>query len=179
MNIFLTSPDPVACAVALDDRRVIKMALETAQLLSVAIRLRCGYDELNDDVYGMTHYAHPCARWARKSMGNFLWLVDHGLALCDEYRHRYMKTHKSQGVIEFCRDYAIRAKGGYMTLDDVVFDFNSSADKHIEDVFLAYQTTMMRKWLVLDLEPDVRGRVHPPRWSYRRKPDWYNPALIA
>ncbi|AXN53721.1 hypothetical protein SPS_10 [Sphingomonas phage Scott] len=40
MNIFMTSPDPKACALVMDDRRLIKMVLETAQLLSTAFRLQ-------------------------------------------------------------------------------------------------------------------------------------------
>lgn len=176
MNIFLTSPDPVACAQALDDRRVIKMALETAQLLSVAVRLRCNHDGSN--IYGLTHYNHPCARWCRRTVGNFLWLVDHGIALCDEYTFRYSRHHKSRSVVERCRDFAYSTRFGLLEAEPVAFDFNSSADKDIADVFLAYRTTMMRKWTVLDLQPDKRGRVHAPRWSYRRRPSWYDLALL-
>ena len=39
MNIFFTSDCPVKCAVYLDDKRVIKMATETAQMLSTALTL--------------------------------------------------------------------------------------------------------------------------------------------
>ena len=37
MNIFVTSPDPAECAAVLADAHVIKMAVETAQILSSAL----------------------------------------------------------------------------------------------------------------------------------------------
>ncbi len=177
MNIFLTSTPPHEAAMALDNRRVIKMALETAQLLSAAVILRCGHD--GDGLYGLTHYNHPCSRWCRRSLGNFLWLVEHGRGLCSEYRHRFGKTHKALDVIERCYDRAIAEKGGYMALDDVSFDFNSSAFKDVADPVTAYRKTMMLKWTVIDLEADRRGRVHPPKWSCRGKPSWYDIGLIS
>lgn len=35
MNIFITDPAPTVSAIALDNRRLVKMVLETAQLLSI------------------------------------------------------------------------------------------------------------------------------------------------
>ena len=43
---------------------------------------------------------HPCTIWAQT---NFRWLIEHGLALCAEYTHRYNKTHSCQYTIE-CAD---------------------------------------------------------------------------
>lgn len=52
--------------------------------------------------YKPTHVNHPCSVWARESLGNFLWLYDHGLSLAREYTRRYKKVHKSQLAIEAC-----------------------------------------------------------------------------
>ena len=70
------------------------MILETAQLL-------CG--PIENAPYKRTHFNHPCAIWTRKSAGNYKWLLKHGVALCEEYTHRYGKIHKSQAVIEWCQ----------------------------------------------------------------------------
>ena len=35
MNIFVTSPDPVQCAQVLPDKHIVKMPLETSQMLSI------------------------------------------------------------------------------------------------------------------------------------------------
>ena len=67
MNIFVISQNPDECAQALDDLRLNKMILETAQLLSTAIRFH-GYT--GNLAYKATHINHPCSIWARTSRGN-------------------------------------------------------------------------------------------------------------
>ena len=86
------------------------MILETAQLLSTAHRLLDGTESIDtssgrkkrvytlpDDrdavLYSATHANHPSAMWARQSVENYNWLVDHLFALSDEYTYRYGKTH--------------------------------------------------------------------------------------
>ncbi len=95
MNIFVLDHDPRNAANYQCDKHVIKMCLETAQLLCSVF---------NDAPYKRTHYNHPCSKWVRESSTNFQWLLDHGIALCDEYSNRYQKTHKSLSVILWCRD---------------------------------------------------------------------------
>lgn len=94
MNIFVTSLDPVACAQALDDRRLVKMVLETAQLLSTVHRWYG--TAIKDDVYKATHVNHPCSVWLRLSRGNYDWLLRHFQALLEEYTYRYNKKHSCQ-----------------------------------------------------------------------------------
>ena len=82
------------------DKHVVKMILETAQLL-------CGVHHVtaHDTAhvpYKLSHKNHPCSIWARDSMSNYLYLCEIGLALCEEYTYRYGKRHKSQEVIEWC-----------------------------------------------------------------------------
>lgn len=91
MNIFVLDYCPVKSAQMQCDRHVVKMPLETAQLLCSAYP--------NDNApYKRTHYNHPCSIWARKSENNYLWPIEHGLALCLEYNFRYGKNHKSREV---------------------------------------------------------------------------------
>ncbi len=102
MNIFVLDRDPIAAAAMMCDKHVVKMILETAQMLCAA-GIAKGYDM----PYGATHTRHPCTLWAGESKANWDWLVGHGLALCSEYTLRYGKVHKSQSVIEFARDMDI------------------------------------------------------------------------
>lgn len=95
MNIFATSPDPVESAMALDDRRLVKMILETAQLLSSAVLHKRAIKGL----YKPTHKNHPCGIWARKSRQNFEWLVAHGLAMSEIYAQAFGRSHKSSDII--------------------------------------------------------------------------------
>ena len=100
MNIFLLDNDTRKCAQYHCDKHVVKMILETAQLL-------CGVHHMTDQVtdqvpYKLSHKNHPCAIWSRESLSNYLYLCDLGLELCKEYTYRYGKRHKSQDVIEWC-----------------------------------------------------------------------------
>ena len=98
MNIFVTSPDPVQCAQVLHDKHIVKMPLETCQMLSIVASKKWGHGfgtlpKLNGEPYKTDKGAfrnHPCTVWAQR---HFYWLLRHGLALCDEYAHRYKKTH--------------------------------------------------------------------------------------
>lgn len=95
MNIFVLDTDPALAAVAQCDKHVVKMPLETAQLLCTTAAL----NGATDVRYKPTHRNHPCAIWARTSRANFDWLTAHGVALADEYTRRYGKTHASKSVI--------------------------------------------------------------------------------
>ena len=102
MNIFFLDMDVKKCAKYHVDKHVVKMILETAQLL-------CGVHHTTPLVtpqvpYKLSHKNHPCAIWTRESLSNYLYLCDLGLELCKEYTFRYGKTHKSQQVIEWCLD---------------------------------------------------------------------------
>lgn len=94
MNIFVLDNDPFKAAEYQCDKHVVKMVLETAQLL-------CSAHETAP--YKRTHYNHPCAIWTRSSLANYMWLCEHGLGLAREYAFRYNKVHKSTEVIEWAR----------------------------------------------------------------------------
>jgi len=104
MNIFVLDRSPQAAAQMQCDRHVVKMVLESAQMLCTAVNLLGG-----ESPYKSNHINHPCSIWVRETLGNFIWLYDHGMALAKEYTHRYSKVHKSQAVIQHCMDQ--RAEG--------------------------------------------------------------------
>tara|TARA_R110002096_G_scaffold323861_1_gene517997 strand:+ start:77 stop:574 length:498 start_codon:yes stop_codon:yes gene_type:complete len=95
MNIFHLSRCPIQSAQMQCDTHVVKMILETAQLLSTAHHVLDG-DAAIGGIYKKTHMNHPSAIWARETSGNYRWLYCHFVALCDEYTHRYGKTHLTQ-----------------------------------------------------------------------------------
>jgi len=97
MNIFVLDSDPEVAASMACDKHVVKMVLETAQMMCTVV---ASYG--HDTPYRPTHKKHPCTLWAGRSRANWSWLVDHGMSLCEEYTRRYGKVHKSQRVIEWC-----------------------------------------------------------------------------
>ena len=96
MNIFYFDECPVVSAEAQPDKMLVKMPLETAQMLCTAHRVLDG-DKYADSVglYKEAYKNHPCTVWARESRGNYEWLYIHFLALAMEYTYRYGKEHLS------------------------------------------------------------------------------------
>ena len=106
MNIFVTDYCPSQSARNLPDKHIVKMPLETCQMLSIIYSdWYYGVGKLykaDGTPYRTAHGAfrnHPCTQWAAANQYNLAWLIMHGLALCDEYTLRYHKVHTCQDVI--------------------------------------------------------------------------------
>lgn len=99
MNIFAVSRHPHKCAQALDDKRLNKMILETAQILCTVINLEHG-EQVTP--YRNCHVNHPIIKWAirNRSKGAWNWLYNLGVAYGDEYQYRFGRKHACQLVIE-------------------------------------------------------------------------------
>lgn len=95
MNIFYLDKNPKLAAKYHCDKHVVKMILETAQLLCTAHRLLDGDENQPEYVYKATHKNHPSAVWARTNIENYNWLYQLFLELNEEYTYRYGKTHLS------------------------------------------------------------------------------------
>ena len=96
MNIFVLHQNPKLAAQMQCDKHVVKMILESAQMLSAAHRTLDGdtYADANG-LYKTTHKNHPCTKWVQESIFNYRWLYVHFIALGEEYTYRYGKEHLS------------------------------------------------------------------------------------
>lgn len=96
MNIFVLDNDPEIAAKYHTDKHVVKMILESAQMMSTVVR----YSGI-DFGYKSTHLNHPCTIWARASLSNWLWLGSLAYYLNLEFINRFGKTanHKSYDLI--------------------------------------------------------------------------------
>lgn len=101
MNIFVLDRDVGKCARYHSDRHVVKMTLESAQMLCTVLHMS-GIEA----PYRPTHIHHPCTLWAGRSLSNWLWLRELALALNDEYRYRYRRSsdHASGTVVKNLRE---------------------------------------------------------------------------
>ena len=94
MNIFILDNDPIQAARFHCDKHVLKMIVESCQLLSNAHHL------IGDGgPYKITHRHHPCTKWVCKSHMNYIWLTFLLEGLLDEYTIRYGKVHKCTELI--------------------------------------------------------------------------------
>ncbi len=96
MNIFYFYDCPKLSAKAQPDKMLVKMPLETAQMLCTAHRVLDGdtYADLTG-LYKTAYKNHPCTIWARESIANYAWLYAHFHALNEEYEYRYGREHGS------------------------------------------------------------------------------------
>ncbi len=116
MNIFLLDQDPRIAAQMQCDKHVVKMILESAQMLSTAHRMLDGkkaigksksgrqakvwvHPTLDDVLYKAVHINHPCTIWTREGYDNYMWHAEHFEALCKEYTYRYGKVHKTETLL--------------------------------------------------------------------------------
>ena len=129
------------------------MALESTQMLATALN-----SQGIQTPYKTAHLNHPCSIWARQSKQNWLWLYQHGMALCDEYKRIYGKTHACVKVLH-----------GMKGLEDCLPDVGltpfancaKSKDKGLDysmvnDIHLAYRLYLKARW---DLD------IRKPEWT--------------
>jgi len=115
MNIFALSPVPEIAAKWHCDKHVVKMIVESGQMLSTAHRMLDGtetrrrsasgktmskYWQLNDKredvLYKAVHMGHPCTVWTMQSHKNYKWHYLLFEKLCKEYTYRYNKIHATE-----------------------------------------------------------------------------------
>jgi hypothetical protein len=133
MNIFYLDSNVTKCAEYHNDKHVVKMILEYAQLLSTAHRVLDGKEyidassgrkikrwrledtSLEAHLYKATHINHPSAVWVRQSNNNYNWLVCLFQSLLSEYTHRYGKIHSCDRLVYWVRKPPVNIPVGYKT----------------------------------------------------------------
>lgn len=137
MNIFILSEDPIEAAQFQCDKHVVKMILESAQMLCSAVGGK----------YKATHLNHPCTRWVRENRSNFRWLARHAFALCVEYSYRYSKVHKSEEIIADCFTRANTLPEGPLTSFPMAMPVELQSENVVESYRRYYHTkSSFAKW---------------------------------
>ena len=161
MNIFAFDKCPMRSALWLDDIRKNKMILESAQMLSTAVRALCPDTTL--EVYKSAYLNHPCSKWARQSRANFQWLLHHMSWLYNQKSGE----HKSARLIPEFQKYA--DDGDFP--DEYLTPFANCARNlergvdysDIDDVHQAYRMYMNDRW---------KERNITLTWRWGEEPDW-------
>lgn len=152
MNIFVLDYDIQKCAEYHNDRHVIKMILESAQMLSTTVRLS-GIDI----GYKSTHVNHPCSKWCRESLSNWRWLKSLSKCLNGQYKIRFDHkiNHKSYDVILSLPEPNIKDIG--LTK----FALAMPEEYKNDDTVISY-----RQYYICDKQ-------HIATWKHKQKPYWY------
>lgn len=155
MNIFILDYDPIKAAQMQCDKHVVKMCLETAQLL-------CSIYPNGQAPYKRTHYNHPCSKWARESWANYYWLYKHGIALCNEYTFRYRKTHKCLDIMIWCwSNIDFKLLDRVDEYEPIAFPKCMPDDCKVNDVVQSYRNYY------------IKHKGHIATWTKRNVPDWF------
>ncbi len=95
MNIFYLHHSPYIAAKVQYNKHVVKMILESAQMLCTAHHVYGNEEQKLNVPYKQAHLNHPSTIWTRQCRANYRWLYLHMLALGYEYTKRYGKVHAS------------------------------------------------------------------------------------
>ena len=160
MNIFYLDKDPVVAAQMQCDKHVVKMILESAQMLSTAHRVLDGNEYADKKgLYKMAHKNHPSTIWARSSLENYVWLFDHMVALMAEYTYRYDKHHATERLMAplFKSPKNIDFGSSFTDPPQCMPDYCKG-----DDTVSAYQTYY------------IVEKFDFASWKRRDKPEWFN-----
>ena len=163
MNIFRLDNDPISAAIYQCDKHVVKMCLETAQLLSTTHRVLDG-DAAPSDLYKATHKNHPSAVWARENSANYLWLLEHFDGLLSEYQYRYGKRHacnRLMPVLEFL------PKNIEHDIHETPFRLAMPKEYHHSNPVKAYRDYYWNE------------KRYMAKWSADRTPEWWEDYEVA
>jgi hypothetical protein len=180
MNIFVLDKDPKQAAIEHCDKHVVKMIVESAQMLSTAHRILDGdeckrpsksgkrivqYWELPDDrehiLYKAVHMKHPCTIWSMESSENYKWHWDLFSYLCDEYTYRYGKIHSTDTLLrDKLEQLPTNIPHGQMTKFKLAM--GSNPECMFEDPIKSYRAFYKTKQARFSMD-----------WTNRKTPQWW------
>ena len=162
MNIFYLDNDTEICAKYHCDKPVVKMILETAQMLSTAHRVIDGdmYAD-NNNLYKATHKNHPSAVWVRQSDQNYLWTLSLLLELMKQYTKRYNKKwneSKSDALVTGLTSLPTAITRGKFTTPPQCMP----EDYKNKDTITAYKNYY------------IGDKARFAKWAYTDMPEWFS-----
>lgn len=157
MNIFYLSNDPRLCAEYHCNKHVVKMILESAQLLSTSHHVLDGH-LAPKEIYKPTHKNHPCAIWARSSKGNYDWLYVLWRELMSEYKFRYYRTHACERLIKFLKKHPYNIANGKFVEPPKAMPDQFKVDNVVQSYINYYKG----------------AKADFAKWTNRKPPEWFN-----
>lgn len=188
MNIFALDEDPVIAAEMHCDRHVLKMIIEHTQMLTYAYYHTIGIfnrkllienqeiihilfdgfprvDQFgNPKPYGISHYNHPCTKWARECKSNWKWLLDCTISLCNEYEKRWGKVHSVKKLLDW-----MQIRIPFLKDSNKITPFAQVVPECFisDDPILSY-----RKYYA------IKNSIMQVKWNYSDSPYWWDDEFI-
>jgi hypothetical protein len=167
MNIFVTDTKQNEAVKHLDDKRIVKMVLETGQIICTVCHLREWFK--TKIPYKPTHINHPIVQWAKKSK-NLMWTVDYFISIFFEFRYRFDRIHQTEKSMEKLVNGLIYSLDWQVIPDNFC---NCAANESlkidytkISPVTRAYKKYLNHRWNTDKIKP---------KWTKRPEPEFYKP----
>lgn len=186
MNIFAVDSSPRQAASMLCDKHVVKMLLETAQLLCTAHRVQTAAEMIYDPVtnkaeqlYKATHVNHPCVKWlVQYGDDAYVWLYRHFHALDLEYTDRYKRTHASMRL----RNALSYAPSGLNVVNKNILVENTYLQNQIANTIPQCMPDQYK--VPGDTVQAYRNyyngdKARFAKWKYSEVPWWFNPKPVG
>ncbi len=192
MNTFILSYDAEEAARYHCNKHVVKMILESAQMLCTAHWLHLLkskekelsnfkrikdaqswlYENTDKELqppYKMTHTRHPCTLWTSNNVANYSWQLRLLENLLLEFKRRYGKIHKTQDHLKWLKkNLPIDISEGYIDDFPVCMkeNFKVYKDCGTIDVVASYRNYY------------IKDKVRFAKWEPRAKtPGWFSKGI--
>lgn len=155
MNIFILDKDLEKNAQYYCDQHIVKMILESAQLLCSVVLLKDG-----NAPYKLTHKDHPCTKWLLENETHWDFLISLVTALNNEYKKRFNhnENHKSFDIILSLT----KPKYSYKAPIKKFISVTDTVEKlSLNKTILSYRKYYLKK-----------SKEFSMRWSNSKKPYW-------
>jgi len=182
LNLFVLDEDSAIAAQLQCDKHIVKMIVESAQMLSTAHRILDGNmkrapsksgktmskhwvhpdKKLDNVLYKAVHTGHPCTVWSMQNDSNYIWHWAHFKALCEEYTYRYGKIHASQTLLlDVLHQIPKNMPSGKMTKQPLAMQSNPECinTNDIVGSYRAFYQTKQDRFKMI--------------WSKREIPEWF------
>ena len=173
MNIFVLDLDPRVSARMMCDSHVVKMTLESCQMLATILRESGATDDdlLDANIitksgtpYKSTHKNHPCVRWLMECGANRFWFAQHASWLAREYCVRYHKHHACHAPIDNAVNLMLKKKmfgDASKRFDKTPFAQAMPDEYKQEDAVQAYRDYY------------INEKAGICKWTVRSPPEWW------
>lgn len=167
MNIFVLDTDPKIAASYHCNKHVIKMILESVQMISTVLH---SYGETRRTVKP-GFQQHPCTLWAGRSKDNLKWLITLAIELDNQLFERYEKRHAFSELLEYFNEAVETLKFPYP--EQGLTTFAIAMPDYLKELIPKDYTSeqavqLYRKYYNVE-------KAYFASWKGSKEPEWFKP----
>lgn len=182
MNVFLLDESPQVAATYLCNSHLVKMQLESAQLLSTLARYLVGNNQhICRELYQPTHYNHPCNKHLRASKQYCHWVYDNAIAMAvEKHRRDGKRYHASYHVTQAA--WQVIVEYGFWPFKQIIGNVLSwplamnpailAENQELLAFIDGYHVAGLQQAVLMYREYYRRDKQHLLKYTNAQTPDW-------